>query len=81
MGTINITEAEEMVYNDFNEGNSVQVRVTVQPNEEREFQKGKKVKVIYNNTEATGKIVSDPLVVQPKTDDGKETLSLIVEKA
>ncbi|HEY0769130.1 MAG TPA: hypothetical protein VGD31_02265 [Sphingobacteriaceae bacterium] len=81
MGTINISSSEETTIKDFKEGNSVQVRVTISPNEGTEFEKGKTVKVLCDGDESTGKIVSDPLVVRPKTEDGKETLSLIVEKA
>jgi hypothetical protein len=81
MGTIEISPNEGTTLKDFKDGNSVQVRVTVSPNEEKEFSKGKTVKVLCDGTEETGKIVSDPLVVRPKTEDGKETISLIVEKA
>ena len=66
---------------DFKDGNSVQVRVTVAPNEETQYAKGKTVKVMCDGNEETAKIVSDPLVVRPKTEDGKEEISLIVEKA
>jgi hypothetical protein len=81
MGTINISSSEELLFKDFKEGNSVQLRVTVSPSEETEYSKGKTVKVVYDGDESTGKIVSDPLVVRPKAEDGKETLSLIVEKS
>ena len=81
MGTINISSSEETTIKDFKDGNSVQVRVTCLPNEHDQFAKGKTVTVLCDGKEATGKIVSDPLVVRPKADDGKETLSLIVEKA
>ena len=79
METINITK-EETVLRDFADGNSVQVRVTVSPSKEREFQKGQTVRVVHGNEESTARIVSDPLVVQPKGEDGTETISLIVEK-
>jgi hypothetical protein len=81
MGTINISSSEETTIKDFKDGNSVQVRVTVSPNEGDEYAKGKTVKVLCNGDEETAKIVSDPLVDRPKNEDGKETLSLIVEKA
>ena len=81
MVTINISSKEETMIKDFNDGNSVQVRVTVSPAEEKEYVKGKTVKVVCGEDEATAKIVSDPLVVRPKAEDGKETISLIVEKA
>jgi hypothetical protein len=80
MATINISESEEILFKDLQEGNSVQLRVTVTPAEEKEYSKGKTVKVVYGKDEAKGKIVSDPLVVQPKSEDGKETISLVVEK-
>jgi hypothetical protein len=80
MGTVNISSTEETTIKDFKEGNSVQVRVTVTPADEKEYSKGQKVKVMCGEDEATGKIVSEPLVVRPKTEDGKETISLIVEK-
>ena len=81
MGTINISSSEETVLKDFKEGNSVQVLVTVSPNEGDQFEKGKTVKVMCDGSEETAKIVSDPLVVRTKNEDGRETLSLIVEKA
>jgi hypothetical protein len=81
MGTIDISSNEGTVIRDFKDGNSVQVRVTVSPNEEKEYSKGKTVKIMCEGKEETAKIVSDPLVVRTKTDDGKETISLIVEKA
>ena len=81
MGIIDISSNEEATIKDFKEGNSVQVRVTVSPAEEKEYVKGKTVTVICEGSEQTGKIVSEPLVVRPKADDGKETISLIVEKA
>jgi hypothetical protein len=81
MVTINISSKEETTIKDFKDGNSVQVRVTVSPNEGKDYEKGKTVKVVCGDDEATAKIVSEPLVVRPKAEDGKETLSLIVEKA
>jgi hypothetical protein len=81
MVTINISSKEETTIKDFKDGNSVQVRVNVAPAEEAEYSKGKTVKVLCGDQEATARIVSDPLVVRPKAEDGKETLSLIVEKA
>ncbi len=81
MGTINLSSSEGTTIQDFKDGNSVQVRVTVSPNEEQQFAKGKTVTVLCEGNEETAKIVSDPLVVRPKTEDGKETISLIVEKA
>lgn len=81
MKTINISSKEETTIKDFKDGNSVQVRVTASADEQQEYQKGRTVKVLCGDDEATAKIVSDPLVVNPKGDDGKDILSLIVEKA
>lgn len=81
METINLSSSESTTIQDFKDGNSVQVRVTVSPSEESQFAKGKTVTVMCEGSEETARIVSDPLIVRPKTDDGKETISLIVEKA
>jgi hypothetical protein len=81
MGTITIPQSEGTTIKDFKEGNSVQVRVTVSANEENDFAKGQTVTVVCEGDKVTGKIVSEPLVVRPKNEDGKETISLIVEKA
>jgi hypothetical protein len=81
MGTINVSSAEEILFKDFKEGNTVQFRVSVAPGEEGEYEKGKTIKVICGNDESTGKIVSDPLVVTPSKEGEKETLSLVVEKS
>src|SRR5688572_6547607 len=40
METIRISPDEEIIYKDFKEGNSVQVRVTVGPSDKDEFVKG-----------------------------------------
>ena len=65
---------------DFEEGNSIQVRVLVSKDEKDEYDKGKKIKVIHDGGEMSGKIVSEPILIDRKRDDGKITLSLIVEK-
>ena len=80
MKTVNITSSEATLYETFREGHPVQVRVTVAPGEEHEFDKGKTVKVVYNKQEQEGKIVSQPLEIESKGDGGKKTLSLVVEK-
>jgi hypothetical protein len=80
MKTVNITSSESTLYDTFQEGHPVQVRVTVAPEEEHEFDKGKTVKVIYNSEELEGKIVSQPLEIDAKADGGKKTLSLVLEK-
>ena len=81
MLTINVTSGEEILFNDFRDGNTVQFRVTVSPDEEKQYEKGKKVRIRCGNEEADGKIVSDPLVVTPSRGSDKETISLVVEKA
>ena len=81
MGSVNIDEEDNISIKDFEEGNSIQVRVKVSEKEKAEFEKGKTIKVIHDDGEMTGKIVSDPIEVDKKREDGKVTLSLIVEKA
>jgi len=79
MPTINISKDEEIIFKDFTEGNSVQVRVTVPPGEEKNYKKGTTVKVVHGEVENDGKIVSDPLVIGSPFNDENRTISLIVE--
>lgn len=81
MLTINVSSAEELIYKEFKEGNTVQFRVSVSKDEEKTYQKGKEVVVKYGKEESNGKIVSEPLVVTPSIGAEKETISLVVEKA
>ena len=81
MATIRITQAEQMLFNDFKEGNTVQFRVSVSPGEETQYGKGQTVKVVCGDDESTGRIVSDPLVVTPSKEGDQETIALVVEKA
>lgn len=80
MTTINLSSDEEIIYNDFREGNSVQVRVTVPPAEEGNYKKGKTVDVVHGNFQAKGKIVSEPLIIGSPLQGQNKTISLIVEK-
>jgi hypothetical protein len=80
MKTVNISSSELSLYETFQEGHPVQVRVSVSPEEEHEFDKGKTVKVIYDKKELEGKIVSQPLEIEAEGDDGQKTLSLVLEK-
>lgn len=80
MGKVMIPESDSINFSEFKEGNSVQVRVVVGESEAREYEKGKPVKVNFKDEEATGKIVSEPLVINENAQSGKKTLSLIIEK-
>jgi hypothetical protein len=80
MKVIDISSRESALLETFEEGHSVQVRVVVPESEAHEYDKGKSVKVVYNGKEAIGKIVSEPLQINPESDPGQKTLSLIVEK-
>ena len=81
MTKISIPEADTISFKDFSDGNSIQVRATVPKAEEHSFEKGQTVTVTHQGNEANAKIVSDPIVINESTSDGKKTLSLIVEKA
>lgn len=81
MPKINLPPDEEVIFNDFKEGNSVQVRVRVSPDEVTNFEKGRTVEIVRGNYTASGKIVSDPLEVGTTVEGEDRTLSLIVEKA
>ena len=80
METIRISPDEEIIYRDFKEGNSVQVRVTVGPSDKDEFAKGKTVRVVHGNFEGQGRIVSEPLIIGRRSEGEGFTISLIVEK-
>jgi hypothetical protein len=80
METIRISPDEKIIYQDFKEGNSVQVRVTVGPSGQDEFAKGKTVRVVHENFEGHGRIVSEPLVIGHPLEGENLTISLIVEK-
>ena len=68
METIRISPDEEIIYKDFREGNSIQVRVTVGPTGKDEFAKGKTVRVVHGDFEGQGRIVSEPLTIGHPTD-------------
>jgi hypothetical protein len=80
MGSVNIDTEDNISIKDFEDGNSIQVRVIIAQDEKGEYDKGKKVKVVHEGTEMKGKIVSDPILIDRKREDGRITLSLIVEK-
>jgi hypothetical protein len=80
MASVNINNEDNISIKDFEDGNSIQVRVNISPKEKAEYDKGKKVKVVHEGTEMEGKIVSEPIVIDRKGEDGKITLSLIIEK-
>jgi hypothetical protein len=80
MRTVNISPDESSLYQTFREGHPVQVRVSVSPGEEKEYRKGTMVKVVHESEEDEAKIVSEPLEIDSKAENGKKTLSLVVEK-
>lgn len=80
MGSVNIDAEDNFSIQDFESGNSMQVRVVVSKEEKAEYDKGRKITVVHEGKKMTGKIVSDPILVDRKRDDGRLTLSLIVEK-
>jgi hypothetical protein len=80
MRTVNISPDESSLYQTFREGHPVQVRVSVSPGEEKEYRKGTMVKVVHESGESEGKIVSEPLEIDSKAENGRKTLSLVVEQ-
>jgi hypothetical protein len=80
MKTVNISPDESTLYTEFREGHPVQVRVSVAPGEEPEYEKGKRVRVVFNSEEIEGKIVSQPLEIESKAEGGQKTFSLVLEK-
>jgi hypothetical protein len=80
MKTVNISPDEASVFETFREGHPVQVRVSVSPGDEREYDKGQRVRVIFEQQETEAKIVSEPIEIQAKAEGGKKTFSLVLEK-
>lgn len=80
MGSVNIDEEDNISIKDFEDGNSIQVRAIVSKEEKPEYDKGNTVTVVHEGKKMTGKIVSEPILVDRKREDGRLTLSLIVEK-
>lgn len=80
MATITISPDDEIIFKDFRDGNSVQIRVTVPSKEESAYVKGKTVKVVHKDFEGKGKIVSNPLIIGSPKEGEDKTISLIVEK-
>lgn len=81
MGSVNIDTEDNISIKEFEEGNSIQVRVNVSKDEKSEYEKGKKVTVIHDGDKIAGRVVSEPILIDRKREDGKVTLSLIIEKA
>lgn len=75
---IPIPESDNISFKELTAGNSIQIRVNVQENE-KEYKKGEKVRVIYQDQETVAKIVSDPIVIDNARDMIK-MLSLILQK-
>lgn len=81
MGSINIDAEDAISVKDFQDGNSIQVRVLVPKDKKSEYEKGQTVKVIHEGQEMLGRVVSEPILIDRKREDGQLNLSLIVEKA
>ena len=81
MGSVNIDSEDSISIKDFEGGNSIQVRVFVTEKEKTEYEKGKTVTVVHEGGKMTGRIVSEPIEISNKKEDGKFTLSLIIEKS
>jgi hypothetical protein len=81
MKPISISESDKITFRDFNEGNSVQVRVSVPESEVKTYAKGTSVKILHEGQESSARIVSEPLVVSGTSGPGERLLSLIVEKS
>ena len=80
MGLVNIDTEDAISIKEFEGGNSIQVRVTIPPKEKQDYDKGKTIKVRHEGEEMSGRIVSEPILIDRKREDGQITLSLIIEK-
>lgn len=79
MATVTIPESEAHTFKSLQNGASVQARTIVTQPEEKHFQKGNIVTVTFVGKETQAIIVSDPIVVNEEKQEGKKTLSLILE--
>jgi hypothetical protein len=80
MRPVNIAPDDSITFNELQAGNSAQVRVVVYGDEQAELKKGNIVQVVFNEDQLNGKIVSEPLLIDDKREDGGKIVSLIVEK-
>ena len=80
MARITIPESDTITWDEFEQKNSVQVRVTISAADQKEYNKGSIVEVTHQTHSAKGKIVSEPLAIDDKMNKDKKVLSLIVEK-
>ena len=80
MRPITISTADMSSYNDFIAGNSIQVRVEADDSDLKTYLKDRIIKVVHDGLESKARIVSDPLVVSPSSENGPRTISLIIEK-
>ena len=58
MKTVTISPDESSLYRTFQEGHPVQVRVSISPGDEHEYDKGRTVRVVCDRQELEGRIVS-----------------------
>jgi hypothetical protein len=80
MARVTILDSDSLTWDNFDKKNSVQVRVTVPAAEQQEYNKGNIVEVTHQKHTAKGKILSEPLAIDDKTNKDKKVLSLILEK-
>ena len=79
MNHVKISQDDVTATRDFSEGNPVQVRIMVD-HDDTNYQKGRLVKVHYNDREADAVIVSDPIVISRDLEKKSKVLSLVVEQ-
>ena len=77
---VSIPDNDLISFREFEAGYPVQVRVTIPSKKEIEYKKGTLVEVVHSGHRASGKIVSEPIMVREKKDEGIKVLSIIIEK-
>lgn len=80
MESATISAIDQYQIDDFKNGNPIQIRLVVEPKSESSYKKGNKLKIQLNENFYEAKIVSDPMLIAPKEKDGKEEVSVVIEK-
>lgn len=80
MATINIPEAEKEKYEAFIFGKPVRVHAVEIDGDRHQFMKGSVVTVSHLNMQATGRVISEPEIVQYNRNSDKQVVAVVVSK-
>lgn len=82
MESVVVSLIEPSQFDDFKQGNPIQVRAVLPAdNNDKKLKKGDSIAVEYENKKMQGKLVSDPIAISPQAGEGNTELSLEITKA